>query len=188
MLLNCGVGEDSWESLGLQGETRSLSQSILNEISPGCSFEGLMLKLKLQPWPPDVENWLIWEDPDAGKGRGQEEKGTTENEMVGCHHWLNGHEFGWTLGVGDGQGGLACCGSLGCKESDMAKRPNWTESKIHYLHKWKQLKPSCWLSGYVYAEQWVILVSQESHWAQGQEEFTKRAFYLLPQSFSNLPN
>ena len=61
-------------------------------------------------WPPDGKNWLIGRDPDAGKDRGQEEKGTTEDEMVGGHLWLNGHEFESALGVGDGQGGLACCG------------------------------------------------------------------------------
>ena len=66
-------------------------------------------------WPPDVKSWLIWKDPDAEKYWGQEEKGTTDDEMVGWHHWLNGHVFGWTLGVGDGQGGLVCCGSWGCK-------------------------------------------------------------------------
>ena len=55
-------------------------------------------------WPPDVKSWLIWKDPNAGTDWGQEEKGTTEDEMVGWHHWLDGHEFGWTPGVGDGQG------------------------------------------------------------------------------------
>ena len=59
-------------------------------------------------WLPDAKSWLIGKDPDAGRDWGQEEKGTTEDEMVGWHHGLNGHEFGWTLGVGDGQGGLAC--------------------------------------------------------------------------------
>ena len=74
---------------------RRSNQSILKEISPGCSLEGLMLKLKLLIlWPPDVKNWLIWKDPDAGKDWGQEEKGTTEDEMVGWHHQLNGCEFG----------------------------------------------------------------------------------------------
>ena len=70
-------------------------------------------------WPPDAKSWLIWKDPDAGKDWGQEEKGTTEDEMVGWHHRLNAHGFGWTPGVGDGQGGLACCSPWGCKESDM---------------------------------------------------------------------
>ena len=78
-------------------------------------------------WPPDVKSWLIWKDPDAGKDWGQEEKGAIEDEMVGWHHQLNGHEFGWTLGVGDGQGGLVCCGSWGHKESDMTERLNWIE-------------------------------------------------------------
>ena len=64
-------------------------------------------------WPPDATSWLIWKDPDAGKDWGQEEKGMTEDEMVGWHHWLDGHGFGWTLGVGDGQGGLVCCSSRG---------------------------------------------------------------------------
>ena len=78
-------------------------------------------------WPPDVKSWLIWKDPDAGKDWGQEEKGTAEDEMAGWHHWLNGHGFGWTPGVGDGQGSLACCGSRGCKESDTTERLNWIE-------------------------------------------------------------
>ena len=79
-------------------------------------------------WPPNVKSWLIWKDPDAGKGWGQEEKGTTEDEMVGWHHWLNGHGFGWTPGIGDGQGGLACCDLWGCKELDTTEQLNWTES------------------------------------------------------------
>ena len=78
-------------------------------------------------WPPDVKSWLIWKDPDAGKDWGQEERGTTEDEMVGWHHRLEGHGFGWTLGVGDGQEGLACCGSWGLKESDTTEQLNWTE-------------------------------------------------------------
>ena len=78
-------------------------------------------------WPPDVKNWLIWKDPNAGKDWRREEKGITEDEMVGWHHRLNGHEFGWTLGVGDGHGGLACCGSWGHKESDTTEQLNWTE-------------------------------------------------------------
>ena len=80
-------------------------------------------------WPPDVKSWLIGKDPDAGRGWGQEEKGKTEDEMVGWHHRLDGHGFGWTPGVGDGQGGLACCSSWGCKESDTTERLNWTELK-----------------------------------------------------------
>ena len=76
-------------------------------------------------WPPDAKSWLIWKDPDAWKDWGQEEKGTTEDEMVGWHHWLNGHGFGWTLGVGDGQGSLVCCSSWGFKELDTTEQLNW---------------------------------------------------------------
>ena len=69
-------------------------------------------------WPPDAKSWLIWKDPDAGKDWGQEEKAMMKEKMVVWHHQLNGHGFGWTPGVGDGQGGLVCCGSWGRKESD----------------------------------------------------------------------
>ena len=69
-------------------------------------------------WPPDVKNWLIWKDPDPGEDWRQEEKGATEDEMAGWHRQLNGHEFELTLGVGDGQGGLACCSPWGQKEPD----------------------------------------------------------------------
>ena len=81
-------------------------------------------------WPPDSKSWLIWKDPDARKDWGQEEKGTTEDETVGWHHWRDGHEFGWTPGVGDGQGGLLCCSPWGRKESDKTERLNWTELNI----------------------------------------------------------
>ena len=76
-------------------------------------------------WPPDAKSWLTWKDPDAGKHWGQEEKGTTEDELVGWHHQLNVHGFGWTPGVGDGQGGLVCCGSWGHKEWVMTKQTDW---------------------------------------------------------------
>ena len=82
--------------------------------------------------PPHAKRWLIGKDPDAGRDWGQEEKGTTEDEMAGWHHRLNGHEFEWTLGVCDGQGGLVCCDSWGRKESDMAERLNWTELRHLY--------------------------------------------------------
>ena len=79
-------------------------------------------------WPPDAKNWLIGKGRDAGKDWRQE-KGMTEDEMAGWHHWHNGHGFGWTLAVGDRQGGLACCSSWGCKEADMTEQLNWTERK-----------------------------------------------------------
>ena len=86
-------------------------------------------------WPPHAKSWLIGKDSDAGRDWGQEEKGMTEDEMPGWHHWLDGRESEWTLGVGDGQGGLACCNSWGRKESDMTERLNWTELS------WTELKP-----------------------------------------------
>ena len=77
-------------------------------------------------WPPDVKSWLIGKDSDAGRDWGQEDKGTTEDEMAGWHHWLDGHESEWTPGVGDGQGGLVCCDSWGRKESDTTEWLTWT--------------------------------------------------------------
>ena len=78
-------------------------------------------------WPTYVDTWLIGKDSDAGRDWGQEEKGTTEDEMAGWHHGLDGREIEWTPGVGDGQGGLACCSSLGHKELDMTAWLSWTE-------------------------------------------------------------
>ena len=80
---------------------RRSNQSILKEINPGCSLEGL--------WPPDANDWLFRKDPDAGKDWRQEEKGMAEDEIVGWHHWLDGHESEQAPGIGDGQGSLACC-------------------------------------------------------------------------------
>ena len=104
---------------------RRSNQSTLKKISPGCSLEGLMLKLNsntLATWCVALTHlkrpWC-WERLRAGKE-------TTEDEVVWWHHWLNGHGFGWTQGVGDGQGGLACCGSWDRKESDTTERLNWT--------------------------------------------------------------
>ena len=77
-------------------------------------------------WLPHAKSWLIGKDSDAGRDWGQEEKGMTEDEMAGWQHQLHGREFGWTPGVGDGQGGLACCDSWGPKESDTTERLNWT--------------------------------------------------------------
>ena len=78
-------------------------------------------------WPPHTKSWLIGKDSDAGRDWGQEDKRMTEDEMAGWHHRLDGNEFGWTPGVGDGQGGLACCDSWGHKESDRTQWLNWTE-------------------------------------------------------------
>ena len=108
---------------------RRSNQSILKEISPGCSLEGVMLKLKLQYFAHLMWRVDSFPDSDAGRDWGQEEKGTTEDEMAGWHHRLDGREFDWTPRVGDGQGGQACCDSWGHKESDTTERLNWTELK-----------------------------------------------------------
>ena len=102
-------------------------------ISPGCSLEGMMLKLKLQYFGHLMRSWLIGKDSDAGRDWGQEEKGTTEDEMAGWHHWLDGRESEGTPGVGDGQGGLVCCDSRGCKESDTTEWLNWTELQLIWM-------------------------------------------------------
>ena len=91
-------------------------------------------------WPPHVKSWLIGKDSDVGKDWEQEEKGTTEDEMVGWHHQLDGHKFGWTPGVGDGQGGLACCDSWGRKESDTTERLNWTELTMDSKNRNRKLE------------------------------------------------
>ena len=101
---------------------RRSNQSILKEINPGISLEGMILKLKLH-----LKSWLIGKDSDAGRDWGQEKKGTTEDAMAGWHHGLDGRESEWTPGDGDGQGGLVCCYSWGRKESDTTERLNWAE-------------------------------------------------------------
>ena len=76
-------------------------------------------------WPPHAKSWLTGKDPDAGRDWGRRRRGRQRMEMAGWHHWLDGHEFEWTPGVGDGQGGLACCNSWGHKELDTTERLNW---------------------------------------------------------------
>ena len=121
---------------------RRSNQSTLKEISPGCSLEGLMLKLKLQYFGHLIQRADSFEKTLlAGKDWGQEEKGTTLGEMVGWHHQLNGYGFGWTPGVGNGQGGLVCCSSWGPKELDTIERLNWTE--LNWETSGKSEEPSC---------------------------------------------
>ena len=120
MLLNCGVGEDCFESPLDCKEIQPVHPKDQSWVFIGRAETPIL-------WPPHVKSWLIWKDPDAGKDWGQDEKGTTEDKMVGWHHRLNGHGFGWTPGIGEGQGGLACCGSWGHKESDMTEWLNQTE-------------------------------------------------------------
>ena len=110
---------------------RGSNQSILKEINPEYSLERLMLKLKIQYFGHLMQRTDSLEKTDAEKYWGQEEKRTTEDEMVGWHHWLIGHEFVQALGVGDGQGSLACCSPWGRKESDTPEQLNWTELVEH---------------------------------------------------------
>ena len=124
MLLNCGVGEDSWESLvckELKPVNAKGNQSWIFIGRTDAEAETPIL------WPPYAKNGLIWKDPDAVKDWRQEEKGMTEDEMVGLHHWLDGNEFEHALAVGDGQGSLVYCSPWGHKESDMTEWLNWTE-------------------------------------------------------------
>ena len=100
-------------------------------------------------WPPDMKSWFIGKDTDAGKDWRQKEKGTIDDETVGRHHWLNGHGFEWTLGVGDGQGSLACCGSWGRKESDTTEQLHWTELNWKYWSFSPSISPSNEYSGLI---------------------------------------
>ena len=111
---------------------RRSNQSILKEISPGISLEGMMLKLKLQYFGHLLRRVDSLEKTDTGRDWGQEEKGTTEDEMAGWHHRLDGHESEWTPGVGDGQGGLVCCDSWGRKELDTTERLIWSDLATHW--------------------------------------------------------
>ena len=188
MLSNCGAGEDSWTA-------RRSNQSILKEINPAYSLEGLILKLKFQYfghlmrrtdslektlespldckeiqqvypkgnqswiftgrtdaeaeipilWPPDMKNWLTGKDPDAWKDSRWEEKGTTEDEMVGWHHCLDGHEFEQALGVGDGQGSLACFSPWGLQRvrHDWVTELNWKAKAVLKRVRWRRDREKC---------------------------------------------
>ena len=94
-------------------------------------------------WLPDAKNWHFWKDPNAGKDWRQEEKGMTEDEMVGWHHWLNGREFEQAPGIGDEQGNLACYSPWGCKESDTTEQLKWTELESIHLKNPQPLSPKC---------------------------------------------
>ena len=123
----------SWRQLLRVPWTARSNQSILKKVNPEYSLEELMLKLKLQYFSHLMWSRLIRKDLVAGKDWRQENKGTTEDEKVGWHHQLNGHGFEQALGVGDGQGGLACCPG-GCKESDTTEQLNNNNSNPLYLY------------------------------------------------------
>ena len=116
-------------------------------------------------WPPHAKSWLIWKDSDAGKDLGQEEKGMTENKMFGWCHWLNGQGFGWTPGVDDGQGGLACCSSWG-------RTKRWT-----WLSDWTELNwGSISLGRAMYQSYWKLSFAKR-FWVK-----TELAFYSIDSS------
>ena len=131
MLLNCGVGEDSWESLGPKE---------INPVNPKGNQSWIFIgRTDFETetpvlWPPDMKNQLSGKDPNAGKDWRQKEKGMTEDEMVGCHHRLSGHEFEEVPGVGDGQGSLAYCSPWGGKESDTTEGLNTTATAWKLNH------------------------------------------------------
>ena len=127
MLLNCGVREDPWESIQIKPVHPKRNQS--------WTFIGRTVAEAEAPivWPPYVKSWLLRKDPEAGQDWRQEETGMTEDEMVGWHHWLDGYEFEKALGVGEGQGSLACCSPWGRKESDL-RVTELTESQAHAEH------------------------------------------------------
>ena len=106
------------KTLESHSDSREIKQSVLKDISPEYSWEGLMLKLKLQYLTTWCKNWLVRKDPDAGKDWRQEKKGMTEDEMVGWHYWLNGYEFEQAPEDGEGQGSLVCCWLRDQKQPD----------------------------------------------------------------------
>ena len=127
MLLNCVVGEDSrvpWDFKEIQPDHPKGDQSWIFIERTAAEAETPIL------WPPDAKNWLIGKEPDAGKDWRQEEKGMTEDKMVGWDHWLTGHESEQTPGVGDGQGSLVCCNPWGCKELDTTEWQYWKSMQI----------------------------------------------------------
>ena len=126
MLSNCGVEEDFWESLKeIKPVHPKGNQSWIFTGRTDAEAETPIL------WSSDGKNWLICTDPDAVKDWRWEEKGMTEDEMNGWHHWQDGYELEKALGVGNGQGSMACCSPWGCKESDTSERLNWTELIVY---------------------------------------------------------
>ena len=138
MLLNCGVGRRH-QNCGVESPLDCKEiQLVHSKGDQSWVFYGRNDAKAETPvlWPPHAKSWLIGKDSDARRDCGQEEKRTTEDEMARWHHGLDGYESEWTPGVGDGQGGLACCDSWGCRESDTTERLNWTE--LNWIAKWSQ--------------------------------------------------
>ena len=131
MLLNCGVGEDSWESLELRGDPTSPPNGNQSWIFIGRTDAEAETLNTLAVWCEELTHWKrLW---CWGRLK-QEEKGTTEDQMIGWHHQVNGHEFKQAQGVGDGQGSLTWCSPWGHKESDTTEWLNWTEKKNVWCH------------------------------------------------------
>ena len=126
MLSNCGSGEDSWESLGLQSLDCKETKPVNPKQNQPWMFIGRTGAEAEAPilWTPDAKSRLTGKDPDAGQDWGQNKKGVTEDDMVGWHQWLNGHEFEQTPGDGEGQRSLECWSPWGHKELDMTEQLN----------------------------------------------------------------
>ena len=153
MLLNCGVGEKTLES---PLDCKEI-QPVHSEGDEPWDFFGRTDAKAETPilWPLHAKSWLIGKDPDSGRDWWQEEKGTAEDEMAGCHHWLDEHDFEWTPGVGDGQGGLAGCDSWGCKELHTTELLNWSELNPLLLRFYLWTLPfQCSLGGCRYGCLW----------------------------------
>ena len=152
------VLEKTWESLGLQGDQTSQFQrkSVLN----------IHWKDWCWSWNsnPDVENWLTGKASDAGKDWRREEKGMTEDEMVECHHRLDGWEFEQALGVGDGQGSLACCSPWDHKELHKTEWVNWTESSENYLIYFMKIFLIAYVASWICVIQWHLLNFLLNQW------------------------
>ena len=148
MLLNCGVGEDSWGSLGLQGDPTS---PFWRRSALGFLWKEWCWSWNSSTLASSCEELTHWKRLWCWEGLGAGREGLTEDEMAGWHHWLDGHESRWTPGVGDGQGGLACCNSWGRKELDMTEQLIWSECLHKDLFK-RQLVKLESLSGHVKME------------------------------------
>ena len=128
-------------------------------------------------WPPDGNSQLIGKDPDAVKDWGQEEKRVTEDEMVGWHHWLNGHEFEQTPGDSEGQGSLACCSPWGCKESDMTEQLENNNNIRRYLNclqvtKTRNYAARCLTGGRAAEGKRKVSSKEDARWQQGNSDKT----------------